>query len=96
MLILKRLGPMAAVAGLAAVGVAAMPHDANAWWRGGIGVGIRVPPVVVAPPPVYLAPPVVYAPPPIYYPPPVYYPAPRRVWVPSHWQGPYWVRGHWA
>jgi hypothetical protein len=90
MFALKRLGTVAVVAGLAAVGVAAMPHDANAWWRGGVGVGIWVPPVVVAPPPVYVAPPVVYAPP------PVYYPAPRRVWVPPHWEGPYWVRGHWA
>jgi hypothetical protein len=90
MFALKRLGTVAVVAGLAYVGVAAMPHDANAWWRGGIGVGIWVPPVVVAPPPVYVAPPVVYAPP------PVYYPAPRRVWVPPHWEGPYWVRGHWA
>ena len=90
MFALKRLGTVAVVAGLAAVGVAAMPHDANAWWRGGVGVGIWVPPVVVAPPPVYVAPPVVYAPP------PAYYAAPRRVWVPPHWEGPYWVRGHWA
>jgi hypothetical protein len=37
--------------------------------RGGVGVGIWVPPVVVAPAPVYVAPPVVYAPPPAYYPP---------------------------
>ena len=88
----KRLAPVAAVLGLAAVGVAAMPTDANAWWRGGYGVGIWVPPVVVAPPPVY------YAPPPVYYaPPPVaYYPPPRRFWVPPHWEGPYWVRGHWS
>lgn len=92
MSVLKRLGTVAAVAGLVAVGVAAMPHKAEAWWRGGIGVGIWVPPVVVAPPPVYVAPPVVYAAPP----PSVYYSAPRRVWVPPHWEGPYWVRGHWA
>jgi hypothetical protein len=90
MSVLKRLGTVAAIAGLAVVGVAAMPHDANAWWRGGIGVGIWVPPVVVAPP--------VYAPPPVAYAPPLGYYAygPRRVWVPPHWEGPYWVRGHWA
>ena len=74
----KRLAPVAAVLGLAAVGVAAMPTDANAWWRGGYGVGIWVPPVVVAPPPV------------------AYYAPPRRFWVPPHWEGPYWVRGHWS
>ena len=84
----KRIASMAAVLGLAAIGVTAMPHDAKAWWRGGYGVGIYVPPVVVAPP-VYAAPPVAYAPPP-------YYGPPRRVWVPPHWEGPYWVRGHWA
>jgi hypothetical protein len=90
MFALKRLGTVAVVIGLASVGVAAMPNDANAWWRGGVGVGIWVPPVVVAPPPVYVPPPVAYAPP------PVYYPTPRRVWVPPHWEGPYWVQGHWA
>ena len=61
MAILKRLGTVAAVAGLAAVGIAAAPDQAEAWWRGGYGVGIWIPPVVVAPPPVY------YAPPPVYY-----------------------------
>ncbi len=40
MSVVKRLGAVAAVAGLAAIGVAAMPHDANAWWRGGFGVGV--------------------------------------------------------
>ncbi|HEX3575337.1 MAG TPA: hypothetical protein VHU42_12120 [Rhodopila sp.] len=93
---LKRLGSVAAVAGLAAIGVAAMPRDANAWWRGGWGIGVWVPPVVVAPP-IVVAPPV-YAPPPVAYvaPPPAYYPPPRRVWVPPHWEGPYWVQGHWS
>lgn len=94
MSVLKRLGGVFAVAGLAAM----MPHDANAWWSGGVGVGIWVPPVVVAPP-VYAPPPVAYyAPPPVAYypPPPAYYPPPHRVWVPPHWEGPYWVRGHWA
>ena len=35
MSVLKRLGGVFAVAGLAAM----MPHDANAWWSGGVGVG---------------------------------------------------------
>ncbi len=88
---LKRLGTTAAIAGLACIGITAMPQHANAWWHRGYGVGIWVPPVVVAPPPAYYPPPpVVYAPPPAYYPPP------RRIWVPPHWEGPYWVRGHWA
>ena len=21
---------------------------------------------------------------------------PARVWIPPHWNGPYWVRGHWG
>lgn len=87
---MKHLTSVAAVFSIAALGVTALPHAANAWWRGGVGIGVWVPPVVVAPPPVAYGPPVVYAPPPAYYPPP------RRIWVPPHWQGPYWVPGHWA
>ena len=89
----SRLGAVLAIVGLAAVGTAALPAPAEAWWRGGwccrVGVGIFVPPVVFAPP--------VYAPPPVYYPPPpvAYYP-PQRVWIPPHWQGGYWVPGHWG
>jgi hypothetical protein len=94
MSVLKRLGTGVAVAGLAVIGTAAMPHQAHAWWRGGVGIGIWVPPVVIAPP-VVVVPPVVYAPPPVAYVPAPYYP-PRRVWVPPHWEGPYWVQGHWA
>ena len=96
MLITKRLGSLAAIVGLAAIGIAAAPHEAKAWWRGGWGVGIAVPPVVVAPP-VYAAP-RYYAPPPVAYavPPGPYYSGPRRVWIAPHWQGPYWVRGHWS
>jgi hypothetical protein len=94
---LKRLGAVASVLGLAAIGTFAMPHQANAWWRGGYGVGIWVPPVVVAPP-VYAPPPVVYAPPPVAYAPAYapygYYP-PQRVWVPAGWYGGVWMRGHW-
>jgi len=83
----------AAVLGLPAIGIAVMPHDAQAWWWGGYGVGIYVPPVVVGPPAVYPPPPV-YAPP-IYAPPPDYVVGPR-VWIRPHWEGPYWVRGHWS
>jgi hypothetical protein len=88
-----RLSAALAVVGLAGIGIAALPGKAEAWWRAGwscgIGFGVVVPPVVVAPP--------IYAPPPVYYPPPVtYYPPPRRLWIPPHWQGGYWVPGHWA
>ena len=93
MIALKRLGAISAVTGFAVLGVAAMPSPANAWWRGGIGIGVDLPPVVVAPAPVYAPPPVYYAPPPAaYYPPP----PPNHVWVPAHWEGGYWVPGHWA
>jgi hypothetical protein len=37
---MTRLASVAAILGLAAVGVAIMPHDAKAWWRGGIGLGV--------------------------------------------------------
>jgi hypothetical protein len=91
MSVIKRFGTVAAVAALAALGVAALPQQANAWWRGGVGVGIWVPPVVVAPP-AYYPPPVAYYPSPA----PYYYGPPRRVWIPPHWEGPYRVRGHWS
>jgi hypothetical protein len=91
MLSLQRLGAISAVAGLAAFGVAAMPSQAHAWWRGGFGIGVWVPPIVVAPAPVYAPLPAYYAPPPV-----AYYPPPQRVWVPPHWEGGYWVGGHWA
>lgn len=82
----NRLASIAAVLGLAAVGVMAMPHDANAWWRRGIWIA----PEVVAPPPYYYArPPVVVVAPAPYY-------GPRRVWIPPHWNGPYWVHGRWG
>jgi hypothetical protein len=73
-----------------------IPTPASAWWynRGwGWHYGWRGccwgPPVVlgIVPPVVAVAPPVVYAPPPI---------IPGRVWVRPHWNGPYWVPGHWA
>ena len=94
MSVLKRTGGVLALAGLVAIGVAAVPQDARAWCRGGVGVGVVVPPVVVAPP-VY-APAPVYAAPPYYYGRPPYGYGPRRVWIPPHWRGPYWVPGHWS
>lgn len=81
-----RIAATCAVLGLATIGIAAAPKPANAWWRGGYGccygVGVFVPPVVVAPPPAY-------------YPAPAYY-APQRAWIPAHWENGYWVPGHWA
>jgi hypothetical protein len=93
MLTMKRFGAVVAVAGLAALGVTAMPVKAEAWWRGGwcCGVGIYLPPVVVAPPVYYAPPPVAYAPPP-----PGYYAPPQRQWVPPHYEGGYFVPGHWT
>ncbi len=81
-----------AIAGLAAVGIAALPGKAEAWWRGGwccgVGIGIAIPPVVVGPP--------VYAPPPVDHPPPAAYYPPQRPWIPAHWEGGYWVPAHWG
>ena len=56
----KRIAATCAVLGLAAVGVAAAPKPANAWWYHhgygyGWGVGVFVPPVVVAPAPAVLS-----------------------------------------
>jgi len=82
----RKLGVVLATAALAAIGVAALPGKAEAWWRGGwccgVHVGVFVPPIVVGPP--------------AYAPPPVYYAPPPRYWVPPHWEGGYWVPGHWA
>ena len=77
------------------------PKPANAWWYHhgyccGVGIGVVVPPIVVAPP-VYAPPPAYYAPPPAYYaPPPAYYAPPQRVWIPAHWQGGVWIPAHWG
>jgi len=92
----KWFGALAAAIGLVAIGVTAMPGKAEAWWRGGwccgLGIGVVVPPVVVAPAPVYAPPPVYYALPPAAY----YAPPPQGRWVPGHYEGGYWVPGHWA
>ena len=96
---MKRFASVAAILGLAAVGVAAVPHDANAWWRGGYGygIGVYVPPIYLAPPAYYAPPRAYYAPPPVaYYAPPApYYGPPQRYWVRAHWDRGYWVPGHW-
>ena len=89
MLRYRRVTTVLAIAGLSGLVVVAPPRKAEAWWCCRVGIGIGLPPVVVAPP--------VYVPPPVYYaPPPAYYPPPQRVWVPPHWQGSVWVPGHWA
>ena len=91
----KWFGALAAMIGLVAVGVTAIPGKAEAYWRGGyccgVGIGVVVPPVVVAPAPVYAPPPVYYAPPPAYYAPP-----PQGTWIPGHYEGGYWVPGHYV
>jgi hypothetical protein len=96
----KHLGTLAAMAAVIAVGVAALPAQANAYWawRGGVRIWIPVPVVVAPPPPVYYAPPppVYYAPPRVAYLPPPVVVVPRHFWVPAHWRGGYWVPGHWA
>ena len=70
-----------------------IPSTAHAWWRGGWGWGGGV---YIAPPAYYAPPPAYYAPPPAYYaPPPVAY-APGMIWFGPHWDGGYWVRGHWG
>jgi hypothetical protein len=87
MLPFKRLGALA----VALIGAAFLaPAPAKAWVR--VGLGIWVPPAVVAPAPVYVPPPVVYPPPP----PRVVYVPRQPVWVPGHWTRGYWIPGHWA
>jgi hypothetical protein len=92
MLTSKRAGVGLALAGLVGPGIAVMPAPAQAWWRGGwcggVRFGVFLPPLVVTPP--------IYAPPPVYYAPPAAYYLPQRPWIPPHWQGGYWVPGHWG
>lgn len=94
MLRYSRLGAVLSVTGLAAIGIAALPGKAEAWWCCSVGIGIALPPVVVAPPAYYASPPAYYAPPPVAYYPPA--PPPGHVWIPPHWQGNVWVPGHWS
>jgi hypothetical protein len=80
----RKLATMGTALGLAFIAIAAAPKPAEAWWHHyGWGVGVYLPPVIVAPPPVY-------------YPPPPYYAPPARAWIPAHWENGYWVPGHWA
>jgi hypothetical protein len=99
----RRISATTALLGLATIAIAATPKPANAWWYHhgyccGVGIGVVVPPVVVAPPPTYYAPPqTYYAQPQAYYAPSTaYYGAPSRSWIPAHWQNGYWVPGHWS
>jgi len=63
------------LAALAVASAALMPAAAQAWWRGGVFIG--VPPVVVGPPAYYYPPPAYYYPPAYYAPPPAYTPIPQ-------------------
>ena len=93
----RKIAATCAVLGLATIGVASAPKPANAWWHhygyryGWGGVGVFLPPVVVAPPPAYYPPQTYYAPPAQ-----AYYAPPSRAWIPAHWQNGYWVPGHWS
>ncbi len=76
----------AALAALVVGAALLLPGTANAWWRGGVWIGVPLPYVV--PPPVY------YAPPPVAYgaPPVVYDPNAPQVYDPNvqgQYQGQY-------
>jgi hypothetical protein len=77
----KLLATVAAAAAMIAVGVAGAPSKAEAYV-----VYTRV----------YAAPVVVVRPPVVYYAPRPVYVVPQHVWVPAHYDGPYFVPGHWA
>lgn len=81
MRISKILATVTAAAALVAVGVASVPSKAEAYV---IYSRVYSPVVVVRPPVVY------------YAPRPVYVAPPQAVWVPPHYEGPYFVPGHWA
>ena len=76
----KLLATLTAAAAMIAIGVAGAPHQANAYV---VYTRVYTPVVVVRPPVVYYAPRTVYV-------------APQAVWVPAHYEGPYFVPGHWA
>jgi hypothetical protein len=81
----KLLATVTAAAALVAVGIAAVPAKANAYvvYSGGVRVWVPGPVYVARPPVVYYAPQQVYV-------------VPQHVWVPAHYDGPYFVPGHWA
>jgi hypothetical protein len=90
-----RIRAAGALLGIATIGMTAAPKPANAWWHDyGWGVGVYVPPVVVAPPVFYAPPP--YYNPPAYYAPRAYYAPPARPWIAAHWANGYWIGGHWG
>lgn len=76
------------VAVMLALGAAALPTAAQAWWRGGVVIGVAPPRYY--PPPVYVPPPVYYyAPPPVIYAPPPFYVAPPSQYARRCYAGPY-------
>jgi hypothetical protein len=83
---------------LAVIGSALVFGASAASARVDVGIGIGIPPLVVAPGPVYAAPPaVVYGPPPVAYAAPAYgygYPAPvvGGFWVTDQWGHRHWNR----
>ena len=76
---MSRVQRFAVLFTLAAATGMALPHPAQAWWRGGAGFGFYpfapLPYAYYPPPPVYYAPPPVYYAPPPAYAPPAYAPA---------------------
>ncbi len=63
------------------------PSPAQAWWRGGVWVGVA-PPLYFGPP-IYAPPPVYYAPPPVVYAPQPFYVAPPPRYAATCYAGPY-------
>jgi hypothetical protein len=78
----------AAAVALSALSAIVGPSPAQAWWRGGVWVGVA-PPLYYAPP--YYPPPVYYAPPPppVVYTPPGFYGSQQPQYGQSCYAGPY-------
>jgi hypothetical protein len=77
----------AAAIALATLSAVLAPTPAQAWWRGGVWVGVA-PPLYYAPP--YYPPPVYYAPPPpVVYTPPGFYGSQQPQYSQSCYAGPY-------
>ena len=76
----KFLATLTAATAMIAIGVAGAPRQAGAYV---IYTRVYTPVVVIRPPFVHYAP-------------RTFYVAPQTVWVPAHYEGPYFVPGHWA
>jgi hypothetical protein len=72
---------------IAALSALVAPSKAEAWWRGGLWVGVPGP--LYFAPPVYAPPPVYYAPPPVVYAPPPFYVSPPARYSSTCYAGPY-------